>query len=153
MNSVDPACCHPRSWRLLPLTLWSVNPCFELPTVFILKYFINPSMEYLIPIWWPSVSKIVQKHRGTRFSHCSCHCNTRFTPQAWAAREQRIFCSACMLTNECIHTGSRSSAWASSRSIAWAAVPRSFRRRVYFCCAAYAELKSQCIVLDQNWPD
>ncbi len=33
-------------------------------------------MEYLIPIWWPSVSKIVQKHRGTSFSHCSCHCKT-----------------------------------------------------------------------------
>ncbi len=49
---------------------------FELPAVFIFKYFINPSMEYLIPIWWPSVSKIVQKHRGTRFSHCSCHCKT-----------------------------------------------------------------------------
>ncbi len=29
-----------------------------------------------------------------------------------------------------------------------AAVLRSFR--VYFCCAAYAELKSQCIVLEQN---
>ncbi len=33
--------------RLLPLALWSVNPCFELPTVFIIKYLINPSMEYL----------------------------------------------------------------------------------------------------------
>ncbi len=33
-------------------------------------------MEYLIPIWWPSVYKIVQKHRGIRFSHCSCHCET-----------------------------------------------------------------------------
>ncbi len=22
-------------------------------------------MEYLIPIWWPSVSKIVQKHRDS----------------------------------------------------------------------------------------
>ncbi len=31
-------------------------------------------MEYLIPIWWPYVSKIVQKLRGPRFSHCSCHC-------------------------------------------------------------------------------
>ncbi len=44
--------------------------------VFIFLYFINPSMEYLIPIWWPSVSKIVQKHRRTRFSHCRCHCKT-----------------------------------------------------------------------------
>ncbi len=33
-------------------------------------------MEYLIPIWWPSVSKIVQKHRGTKFSHCSYYCKT-----------------------------------------------------------------------------
>ncbi len=33
-------------------------------------------MEYFIIIWWPSVSKIVQKHRGTRFSRCSCHCKT-----------------------------------------------------------------------------
>ncbi len=65
-----------RNMRLLPLALWSVNPRFELPTVFIFKYLINPSMEYLIPIWWPSVSKIVQKHRGTRVSHCSCHCKT-----------------------------------------------------------------------------
>ncbi len=24
-------------------------------------------MEYVIPICWPSVSKIVRKHRGTRF--------------------------------------------------------------------------------------
>ncbi len=40
------------------------------------KYFINPSTEYLIPIWWPSVSKIVQKHCGTRISHCSFHCKT-----------------------------------------------------------------------------
>ncbi len=31
-------------------------------------------MEYLIPIWWTSVSKIVQKHCGTRFSHCSGQC-------------------------------------------------------------------------------
>ncbi len=46
--------------RLLPLASRSVNPRFELPTVFIIKYFINPSMEYLIPIWLPSVSKIVQ---------------------------------------------------------------------------------------------
>ncbi len=38
------------------------------------KIFINLSMEYLIPIWWPYVSKIVQKLRGPRFSHCSCHC-------------------------------------------------------------------------------
>ncbi len=29
--------------------------------VFIFVYFINLSMEYLIPIWWPSVTKIVQK--------------------------------------------------------------------------------------------
>ncbi len=65
-----------RNMRLLLLALWSVNTRFELPTVFIFKYFINPFMEYLIPIWWPSVSKIVQKHRGTRFSHCSCHCKT-----------------------------------------------------------------------------
>ncbi len=62
--------------RLLPLALRSVNPRFELHTVFILKYFINPSMEYLIAIWLPSVSKIVQKQRGTRFLHCSCHCKT-----------------------------------------------------------------------------
>ncbi len=54
----------------------SVNPRFELPTVFIIKYFTNPSMEYSIPICWPSVSTIVQKHRGTRFSPCSCHCKT-----------------------------------------------------------------------------
>ncbi len=33
-------------------------------------------MEYLIPIWWPSVSKIVQKLRGTRFSRCSSHWKT-----------------------------------------------------------------------------
>ncbi len=65
-----------RNIRLLPLALWSVNPRFTLSTVFIFKYFINPSMEYLIPIWWPSVSKIVQKHNGTWFSHCSCHCKT-----------------------------------------------------------------------------
>ncbi len=25
-------------------------------------------MEYLIPIWWPSVSKIVQKHHGQSFN-------------------------------------------------------------------------------------
>ncbi len=62
--------------RLLLLPLRSVNLGFELPTAFIFKYFINPSMEYFIPNWWPSVSKIVQKHHGTRFSHCSCHCKT-----------------------------------------------------------------------------
>ncbi len=65
-----------RNIRFHLLALWSVNPCFELPTIFILKHFINPSMEYLIPIWWPSVSRIVQKYHGTRFSHCSCHCKT-----------------------------------------------------------------------------
>ncbi len=47
--------------RLLSLASRSVNPRFELPTVFIIKYFINPSMEYLIPIWLPSVSKIVEQ--------------------------------------------------------------------------------------------
>ncbi len=47
------------------------------------------------------------------------------TPVSHCKREQRIFCLACMLTNECIHTVSRSSAWASSRSVAWAALPRS----------------------------
>ncbi len=50
-----------RNMRLIPLALRSVNPCFELPTVFIIEYFINPSMEYFIPIWWPYESKIVQK--------------------------------------------------------------------------------------------
>ncbi len=48
----------------------------RIPIVFIIKYYINPSMEYLVPIWWPSVSKIVQKHYGTRFSHCCSHCKT-----------------------------------------------------------------------------
>ncbi len=33
-------------------------------------------MEYLIPIWWPSVFKIVQEHCETRFSHCSCLCKS-----------------------------------------------------------------------------
>ncbi len=61
--------------RYLSLALRSLDPHFELPTVFIFKYFINPFMEYLISIWWPSVSKIVQKH-GTGFSQCSCHCKT-----------------------------------------------------------------------------
>ncbi len=55
--------------RLLPLALWSVNPCFELPTVFIIKYLINPSMEYLIAIWWPCVQNCAK-------THCSCHCKT-----------------------------------------------------------------------------
>ncbi len=50
------------------------KPSLWVPTVFIFKHFINPSMEYLIPIWWPFVSKIVQKQHGPRFSHCSCHC-------------------------------------------------------------------------------
>ncbi len=48
----------------------------RIPIVIIIKYYINPSMEYLVPIWWPSVSKIVQKHYGTRFSHCCSHCKT-----------------------------------------------------------------------------
>ncbi len=34
-----------RNMRLLPLALISVNPRFEFPTVFIMKYFINPSTE------------------------------------------------------------------------------------------------------------
>ncbi len=33
-------------------------------------------MDYFISIWWPSVTEIMQKHSGTRFSHCSCHCKT-----------------------------------------------------------------------------
>ncbi len=74
----------------------------------------------------------------------------RFTPQAWAAREQRVFFSAPMLTNECIHTGSRSSAWTLSRSVAWAALQRSFRRPVYFCCAAHAQIKWQHTFDGQN---
>ncbi len=65
-----------RNMRLLPLALRSVNPCLELTTVFIFKYFINPSMEYLISIWWHFVSKIVQKHCGTRFSLYSSHRKT-----------------------------------------------------------------------------
>ncbi len=66
--------------RLLPIALWSVIPRFELPIVFIFLYFINSSMEYLISIWWPSVSKIVQKHPGTRSSHCSYHFKTASNP-------------------------------------------------------------------------
>ncbi len=34
-----------------------VNPCLELPTVFIIKYLINPFMEYLIHIWCPNMCK------------------------------------------------------------------------------------------------
>ena len=56
-----------------------------------------------------------------------------FRPQA------RIFLSACMLINECVHTGSDSSAWASSRSVAWAAVKRF--RAESICCTAHAQLK------------
>ncbi len=65
---------------------------------------------------------------------------------AWAAR---IF-SAPMLTNECIHTGSRSSAWVSSRSVVWAALQRWFRHPVYFCCAAHAQIKWQHTFDGQN---
>ena len=36
------------------------------------------------------------------------------------------------------------------RSRAEEAVPRSFQSRVYFCRAAHAELKPQCIVLDKT---
>ncbi len=79
-----------RNMRLLPLALWSVNPRFELPTVFIFKYFINPSMEYLIPIWWPSVSKIVQKTWWNKVFTL-----TALTVRAWATlfvcpREQQL---------------------------------------------------------------
>ncbi len=47
---------------IVPYDLWTVlipNVIHDHDDVFIIKYFINPSMKYLIPIWWPSVSKIV----------------------------------------------------------------------------------------------
>ncbi len=64
-----------RNTRLLPLVICK-SSLRRIPIVIIIKYYINPSMEYLVPIWWPSVSKIVQKHYGTRFSHCCSHCKT-----------------------------------------------------------------------------
>ncbi len=47
---------HEQCWSCMlssAAVIWDiVNPLFELPTVFIIKYFINPSTEYLILIWW-----------------------------------------------------------------------------------------------------
>ncbi len=79
-----------RNMRLLPLILRSVIPHFELvkyPPYLLKKKYINPSMEYLIPIWRPSVSKIVQKHHGTRFSHRSCHCKQLFLSEGATVTE------------------------------------------------------------------
>ncbi len=90
-------------------------------------------------------SRLAPLHEPPLTARAPSQTDEAFTPVSHRKREQCIFFSVCMLTNACIHTGSRSSALASSRSVAWAAVLRSFRRRVYFCCAAYAELKSQCI--------
>ncbi len=91
--------------RLLLLALRSVNSCFELPTVFIFTNFINPSMEYLIPIWWPSLSKIVQKHRGPRFSHCRCHCKT--VSNSVCPREQQYLRGAGLTDWSIKHTFSQ----------------------------------------------
>ncbi len=63
------------------------------------------------------------------------------TPVSHCKLKQRVFFSAPMLTDESVHTAGRGGAAARSRSRAGAAVTRSFRRRVYFCCAAYAQLK------------
>ncbi len=63
-----------------------------------------------------------------------------FTPLAGAAHERQA-------------GASREQEHRVSRSVTWAAVPRSFRHWVYLCCAAYAELKSQCMVLDKNVSD
>ncbi len=72
------------------------------------------------------------------------------TPVSHCKRKQGVFFSAPMLTDESVHTARRGGAAARSRSRAGAAVPRSFRRRVYFCCAAYAQLKWQDIIYDRH---
>ncbi len=67
------------------------------------------------------------------------------TPVSHCKRKQGVssayFFSMPMLTDESVHTARRGGAAARSRSRAGAAVPRSFRRRVNFCCAANAKLK------------
>ncbi len=74
----------------------------------------------------------------------------QLTPASHCKRKQGVFFSAPMLTDESVHTARRGGAAARSRSRAGAAVPRSFRRRVYFCCAVYAQLKWQDIIYDRH---
>ncbi len=84
-------------------------------------------MQFLLPLLFP--------HSALAFP------NVAVTPVSHCKRKQGVFFSAPMLTAESVHTARRGGAAARSRSRAGAAVPRSFRRRVYFCCAAYAQLK------------
>lgn len=63
-------------------------------------------------------------------------------PVSQRMHEQHTFSLACMLTNQCIHT--------ESRSDVWAALKQWFRHRVYFCCTVYAQLNWQHTFDAQN---
>ncbi len=54
--------------RLLPLALWSVNPRFELPTVFIFSYL--KVISYLVAFCVQNCAKTLWDKVFT----CSCHC-------------------------------------------------------------------------------
>ncbi len=98
-----------------------------------------------------STFKITSDNCASSISSSCCRHSSDFktiTPVSHCKRKQRVFFSAPMLTDESVHTARRGGAAARSRSRAGAAVPRSFRRRVYFCCAAYAQLKWQDIIYD-----
>ncbi len=74
----------------------------------------------------------------------------RVMPVSHILRLRCVFFSAPMLTDQSIHTACGCGPAVRSRSGVSAAVQRSFPHRVYFCCAARAELKSQLFVHGKN---